>query len=251
MSKQRVLALLASLLVVALGTFLVFRYVKAADSRAVANQETVVVYTAVATVPAGTTLREANTAGMIQKERFVAKGVPAQAIKSIDAENGVLVALSDINPGEILTLPRFGDTPTGTKAIQVPPGKVAVSVSLSDPGRVGSFVTPGSYLVVYDTKRSKANKRATSVLLPKALVIGIGSTSLDRQDQAAQGGVVAPADGFLVTFALSPKDAARLIHANTRPEHGENDLYAGLLGAKTKLKTGSGVAEDDLYPGAS
>jgi pilus assembly protein CpaB len=48
----------------------------------------------------------------------------------------------------------------------VPAGQVAVSLSLSDPGRVGTFVTPGSHIVLFDTytpvASSSANANATA-----------------------------------------------------------------------------------------
>ena len=48
-----------------------------------------------------------------------------------------------MQPGEYLLGARFGTTPVGTKAIEVPAGMLAVSVELKDPARVGTFVTPG------------------------------------------------------------------------------------------------------------
>ena len=143
----------------------------------------------------------------------------------------------------------FGEKPVGERAIQVPPGKLAVSVQLSDPARVGTFVTPGSMLTIFASYKLKQldtsdeskvfneqDVRGTSVLLDNIQVIGMGSTALQGGQQGAQNGTdeeaaEAPqAPSFLVTLAVTPEQATRLVH-------GINQyvLYAGLRGAEVKV----------------
>ena len=96
------------------------------------------------------------------------------------------------------------------------------------------------------TKKSKtlneADVKGTSILLEDVLVIAMGNTALTPgQNSAPKEGEAAPAaaPSFLVTVAVSPKDAARLIHGiNT------GELYAALRGADVKM---AGVPRvDDL-----
>ena len=131
------------------------------------------------------------------------------------------MALTDIQPGEYVLSGRFGTTPAGTKAIEVPAGMVAVSVQLSDPARVGTFVTPGTRIAIFDSYKIKAigddeksktlneaDVKGTSILLEDVLVIAMGDTALTPgQNTAAKEGEAtqASAPSFLVTVAVSPE----------------------------------------------
>ena len=116
-------------------------------------------FIAQALVPSGTTAADAVAKGLMVPTQVAAKGVPAGALSKVDAATGKLVALTDIAPGDFVIASRFGTTPLGQKAIQVPDGQVAISVSLSDPARVGTFVTPGSRIVIYDTYVPDSGRR--------------------------------------------------------------------------------------------
>ncbi len=155
--------------------------------------------------------------------------MPAGALKTIDADNNALLALSDIQPGEILLADRFGSTPVGAKAIEVPSGMLAMSVELTDPARVGKFVTPGSHIAIYqsykikdlrDTPEAKLinenDINGTSVLLPDLLVIGMGETPLGRTRQERRQ-EPASADPEL------PRDRRRLADDAPVLVHGVNN----------------------------
>jgi pilus assembly protein CpaB len=133
---------------------------------------------------------------------------------------------------------------------------VAIAVALSDPGRVGTFVTPGSHIVLYDTYTTAAapagapaaavdaGTKVTRVLLDDALVIAVGSTSLTPPPKNADG-TTAPvaATGTLVTFALPPTMAAKLVHAI---QNG-GGLYAGLAGTNSKSAAGEITSDSTLF----
>ena len=107
---------------------------------------------------------------------------------------------------------------------------LAVSVQLSDPARVGTFVTPGTHIAIFDSYKIKAigtrreakiinddDIHGTSVLLEDVLVIGMGQTALtpgngvagDRGRATTQAAAAAEAASFLVTVAVSPDGRAR------------------------------------------
>ena len=150
----------------------------------------------------------------------------------------------------------------GQKAITVPAGKVAISVSLEDPNRVGAFVTPGTSITIFDSYQLKklgtdeATKqyneldiRATSVLLTKVSVIGIGTTSLsgavsapapaDDSGKVAAPTTNTPVQSYLVTVAVSPLEALKLVHAiqhtTTLQNNPAKHLYLGLEGPDTTV----------------
>ena len=244
---RRLIAIFAAAVVAVIGVAAVLLYARGADERAIAAQQPADVYVATQAVSSGTMLKDAIRTGAITKTSVASKGLPAGALTRVTDSNSSLLALTDIQPGEYVLSGRFGTTPVGTKAIEVPAGMVAVSVQLSDPARVGTFVTPGTRIAIFDSYKIKAigedekaktlndaDVKGTSVLLEDVLVIAMGDTALtpgqnsapSKEGEAAQ----ASAPSFLVTVAVSPKDAARLIHGiNT------GSLYAALRGADVKM----------------
>jgi len=249
---RRVLAVLAAVVVALIGVVAVLFYAKGADARAVADQQPQTVYIAKQLVPSGTSAAEAVSEGLIVPTQVAAKGLPAGALSKVDDATGKLLAMTDIAAGEFVVASRFGTTPLGQKAIQVPDGMVAISISLSDAARVGQFVTPGSHVVIYDTysqavaavasapKTGVVGVKATQVLLDDVLVIAVGTTSLTPP--AAGETQAAPVSGALVTVALTPALAAKLVHGIQT-----GTLYAGLRGTDTKPNLGQIVSDATLF----
>ena len=247
--NRRILAIVVALALAVGGGLLVITYARNADARAIAEASPAPVWVAQQPVPAGTTLKDAQRTGLIVQTAVSAKAVPAGALQEINADNNALLATSDIAAGEYLLAARFGTAPKGTKAIEVPSGMLAVSVSLQDPNRVGKFVTPGSHIALFqtytikdlaDTPEAKIlNENAlkgTSLLMPDVSVIAMGDAPLAGQAAPApvegQPATTLGAGGnYLVTVAVKPADATLLIHAIS----SGRSLYAGLRGSDVKL----------------
>lgn len=243
---RRVIAVLLAAVIAIFGAAAVFIYARGADARAIAGADPRTVYVSEKPVSAGTSLADAVRDRALVKTQVAARALPVGALTEVTTANESLVAITDIGVGEYILAARFGTTPSGRKAIQVPPGQVAVSVRLEDPARVGSFVTPGSRIVIYNTFQVPApttgptptagaqqnRPKATRVLLGDVLVIAMGDTSLTPVDNGSQQ--TSQQDQtratFLVTLALSPVDANRLVHGIQTGE-----LYAGLRGADTTI----------------
>ncbi|MEN3122284.1 RcpC/CpaB family pilus assembly protein [Janibacter sp. LM] len=260
--KRRVIAVIVAVLLALGGSVMVLTYVRGADARAVAGAQPVYVYVAEQPVPAGTTLKDAQRNDLIVRTKVASEARPDGALEWVGPDNNALLALSDVQPGEFLMSSRFGATPKGTKAIEVPPGKLAMSVELSDPARVGEFVTPGSRIAIYATHKIKLigdgakvkqinelDVSGTSVLLPDVQVIAMGrkplaapsqQTSPDDEEQGTSQGDEQPS--FLVTVAVDPKDAPRLAHGIT-----EYSLYAGLRGSDVKMDEGSSTNDMSVF----
>jgi len=244
---RRLMAVLAAVVVGLIGVVSVMFYANGADARAVAEQKPQTVFVAKELVPTGTSAADAVAKGLLVPTQIAAKGVPAGALHTVDDATGKLLALTDIAPGEFVVASRFGTTPLGQKAISVPDGQVAISLSLPDPARVGAFVTPGSRIVLYDTyvpaagaKGAVAGVKSTRVLLDDVLVIAMGSTSLTPP--AGGGETPAAAAGALVTVALPPATAAKLVHGIQT-----GTLYAGLRGTDTRTNLAQVVSDATLF----
>lgn len=254
--NRRVIAVITAVLLAVVGAALVINYVRGADQRAVAAAQPVPVYVAEQVIPAGTTLKDALRKELVTATNVAASARPTGALEEIGPDNNALLALSDVQAGEFLMTDRFGTTPKGEKAIQVPSGMIAMSVQLSDPARVGKFVTPGSHIAIYATHKLKAvgtddeskqlndlDLQGTSVLLPDVQVIAMGTTALSAPEPKPQEGEEQPAPGFLVTLAVEPEDAPRLAHGIT-----EYSLYAGLRGADVKIDEDAHANDITVFP---
>ncbi|NNM46334.1 Flp pilus assembly protein CpaB [Knoellia koreensis] len=258
---RRIIAIFAAALIALVGVVAVFLYARGADSRAVAANQPTTVYVSTAMVPTSTTLKDAVRSGLIVRTQVPAKAAPVGVLTNVDTKNENLLALTDIAPGEYLQASRFGTTPTGAKAIEVPQGMIAISVSLSDPAHVGSFVTPGSRIAIYDTyqiksigddSKSKALNAAgisgTSMIMDDVLVIGMGDAALTPgapvatvADSEAKPAANTGAPAFLVTVAVKPQDSVKLVHAIQK-----GNLYAGLRSSDLKMGTVTRVDDTNL-----
>ncbi|MGA8980368.1 MAG: RcpC/CpaB family pilus assembly protein [Pedococcus sp.] len=253
---RRLVAIFAAALVALVGVTAVLLYARGADARAVAAQQPTSVYVVKSIVPSGTTLKDAVQNGLIVKTSVAAAGVPSGALAGVDGSNGGLYATTDIQPGEYVLADRFGVKPVGEKAITVPTGMVAVSVQLSDPARVGTFLTPGSKVVLYDTyspvaaapdaktAAAASSEQSTRVLLDDVLIIAMGEASLTPAAAPIAGEDAAPAAalGALMTVAVTPADATRLVHGIQT-----GTLYAALRGTDAKIDLGKVVSEASLF----
>lgn len=248
---RRILAILAAAVIALVGAVLVLVYARGADARAVAAASPSKVYVSTSVVPAGTTLKDAVRLGQVTQTDVAARAKPLGALEGVDENNSDLVALTDIAPGQYVLASGFGDTPLGEKALQVGAGKLAVSVQLQDPARVGNFVRPGSMLTIFMTyDLAKLEKKAsgdtektdlgsgTSILLDNVKVIAMGDASLTPVQPTGEGGEAAQSASFLVTLEVTPEQAARLVH-------GVNNyvLYAALRGSELKIDANLSVSD--------
>jgi pilus assembly protein CpaB len=228
------------------------------------------VYVAHDLVPAGTTLQDAISQDLITRELVSAKGVPAGSLTSVSASDDSSVAVSDIQPGELVLASRFGAQAAATSPLPIPDGDVAVSLALQDPAHVGSFVTPGSQIAIFDTFNARgtvaganvpsgdhladdfSKVRATRVLLPKVEVLAVGSTSAPSSQTGAQNGAQAngsQANGnqtaqttTLFTVAVDQADAEALVQGVQT-----GTLYFALLNGSSKIAAGPGVSDLNLF----
>jgi pilus assembly protein CpaB len=212
---RRLLAAVAALLVALAGAAAVVAYARGADRRALAGQEGVRVYVAAKEVPAGTTAASAVRQGMLAP-RLVARAVaPDDVLTAVDDANGQLIATSTIAAGELVLRTRFAARGTTRGGLIVPEGLLAVSVALDDPSRVGSFVTVGARVAVFDTFNERTPNaaepvpagdhlqddhdavRATRLLLPSVEVLAVGATTTATVPVAAadESGAGGAADG--------------------------------------------------------
>lgn len=263
MNRRLLLTALAVVLALT-GTSAVFMYVGRADARALSGQETVQAYLATKPIPMGTTAEDAESKGWLGKQLLARKAVPEGALLEITPEIRKQVALTDISAGELVMNSRLGSKAEMATRLSIPAGKMAVSIELEDPARVGGFVDVGSEIAIFDTyntltptdvnapagdglaERHEYN-RSTKVLLPRVTVLAVGQTtnkdnSTTEDDEKKQQPGTSATPTAMVTVAVTQQEAEKLVHG-IQTGH----LYFALLTKDSKVGPGKGVDNRTLF----
>jgi len=254
---RRVGLLLVAVVLALVGTGLVFAYASGADSRAMAGQQPVKVLVAVGLVPAETSAAAAQAQGLLELRSLPRRAVPEGAVRDVADLDG-RVAGSEIFPGEVVLPGRFVD-PTVTGVLNIPAGMLAVSVELTDPGRVAGFVVPGSEVAIFDTfdLSEEASgggevEQATRLLLPRVKVLAAGPRSVRSQavqEQAVQEQAQSqapveetPVATSVLTVAVDQAGAEKLVHATQT-----GTVSFGLLTSSSTTGPSAGVDNSSLF----
>ncbi len=244
---RRTILLVVAALIAALGTGMVILYVRGADSRAEAGQAPVQVLKAVAAIQPGETMAAAQAAGKIQLGTVPQKELLSGAVNSATGLQDE-VALSTIYPNEQIISARFG-SPGDQETLNIPKGNIAISVNLSDTGRVAGFVSPGANVAIFASSTAQSGAGGVSVdstrlLLPKVQVIAVGATTTVSQTttDAAGAQTTEQLPKTLFTLSVNQRQAERVLYAST---HGE--LSFGLLNDTSRVAPDLGVSAKNLF----
>jgi pilus assembly protein CpaB len=239
---RRTILLIVAALIAALGSAMVFLYVRGADDRATEAQAPVQVLKAVAQINPGETLDQAQAAGKIELGTVPRAQVLPGAVNSIEGI-GAQVALSSVFPNEQIIAGKFG-AQGEQELLTLPDGQLAISVTLSDTGRVAGFVVPGDEVAIFLNGEIGGGKTGVRLLLPRVKVIAIGSTTVisttTTNPQGAQTTEQLPRTLF--TLAVDQPDAEKIMLAATTGE-----LSFGYLNDKSEVKPGPGTTTDTLF----
>lgn len=208
---RKILLVVASLTLVIAGAAL---YLSVSKPVASASGSTTV-YVAAGDLGPGT--RGAGlTEAQVQKVQVASNLVPPNALTNL-SQVQTLQTTVPVFKGQIL-MARMFSTTAATGGLSIPPGTNAVTLQLTDGGRVAGFVQPGSKVVVYQSPDGGGN--AGTVVLQSAQVIAIGPTTANgKTGDGAVSNKAVPTT--LITFALTPRDSVKVI--------GRDNLYLGLL----------------------
>ncbi|MCW2827817.1 MAG: hypothetical protein JWQ67_1433 [Marmoricola sp.] len=240
MDRRKALLIVAAV-IAALGTLLVFLYVRGADNRADERYGAVQVLRVVKQIAPGETVEAAQAAGKVETGSVSRKDLLPDALTTLDPIAGK-VATTAIYPGEQLTSAKFGATGAAT-GLTIPKGKLAVSVNLSDPARVAGFVNPGDKVAIFMVS-SDARGPYSRLLLPNVEVIGAGTTTVvattTTDSTGAQTSEQLPKT--LLTLAVTQSEAERVLFAS---QNGE--LAFGLMNTDSQVAASRGVTSANLF----
>jgi len=253
---RRKLLVVAAAIVAALGVVLVLIYAKGADKRAQDTYDTVEVLTATAQINPGESIDQAASGGKLALKPVTRGELLAGYQTATTALTGQ-VALATIYPGEQIIASKFGTSAVPVSALPIPAGKVAISVSLSDPARVAGFVNPGSIVAIF-LSGSAGGQPYTRLLLSRVTVIGVGATSdaaVSAADGTAADGTAAdgtaangaPANtehlpATLLTLAVTQQEAQKILFAQ-----GNGQLAFSLTTTTSKVAPGPATTLANLF----
>ncbi len=242
MDRRKVLLLVATV-IAAIGTLLVFLYVRGADTRADQRYDAVQVLKVVKPISAGETVEAAQAAGKIESGAVSKSDLLPNALSGTESVAGQ-IAISNIYPGEQLVSSKFGAAGSSSTGLTIPKGKIAISINLSDPSRVAGFVNPGSKVAIFMTGSNKAGDEFTRLLLPSVQVIGAGTSTIVSTTTTNPNGAQSTEQlpKALLTLAVSQVDAEKVLYAASKGE-----LAFGLLNDDSQVAPSQGVTELNLF----
>ena len=206
--QRRVIAAVAAVLLAGIGAILLFSYVNTADKRAIANQAPTDVLVVTQAIPAGT---PAEAIAPYVELRQLPKGavVAGSLVNAADPAVAGLVTSTELQVGEQLLQSRFiqpGITDNGEVA--VPDDLQTLTLQLDPQRTVGSAIAPGDKLAVF-VSMEVDDEPQTTLMARDVLVTRVQGAP----DQSTVDEKAAPSGELILTVALAPKDAGRLIWA--------------------------------------
>lgn len=247
---KRILPIVLAVLVALVAAIAVFQYTRSAEERAVSSQQPVTVLVSKGVIPQGMALGDAFAGGLAEQTQVPGDLAPAGALGAVTPENSALLSLNNVDPGQILLASNFVIELPDVTPISVPDGMIAISFVVGDTERVGTFVRPGSEVVVFDTYPTGPAPEGggdptgvtTRVLLDRALVLGVGESTTQVVTNP-DGTTTNPTPTGLLTVALDQQGSEKLIQAI----RSGDQLYLGLLGAGTEITKTQGTSSGNLF----
>lgn len=253
---KRWLPIVLAVVLAIIAAGLVFFYTRGAEQRVLDEQQPVTVIVSSSTIPRGISLGDAFAGGLAEQTQVPADMAPTGAIGAVTPENSALLAISQVNPGQILLSSNFAAELPDITPVSVPDGLIAVAISLGDVQRVGNFLRPSAEVVIFNSYTSEpatqtenadgtttetTGELTTRVLVDRALVLGVGETATAPTTNP-DGTVTAPAPSSLITLGVDQAEAEKIILASQT-----GSLYFGLLGDGTEVVLSNGTTAGNLF----
>jgi pilus assembly protein CpaB len=217
---KRVIGVVAAVLLAAIGTLSLVGYVRGAEARALAGQETVEVLVLAEEVPEDTPAEDLAT--FVSRERIPAKVRATDSVDDLEALEGMVTSVNLV-PGEQLVSSRFA-TPAQLaeeSGVEVPDGLQEVTVALEPQRAVGGQIAPSDTVGLLASYQPDVLPYQTKLVINQLLVTNVQLEQLPSapaEGEESEGAPdIAPTGNLLVTLAVDVDQAERIVHA---AEHG-------------------------------
>lgn len=248
---KRWLPIILAIVLAVIAAALVFFYVRGAEQRVIEEQQPVTVLVSTASIPRGITLGDAVSGGLAESTQVPGDMAPSGAITAVTPENAGLLAINNVNPGQILLSTNFVAELPDVTPVSIPDGLLAISISLGDVQRVGNFLRPGAEVVIFNSytpaggaqqeEGEAAADLTTRVLVDRALVLGVGEVASQPTTNPDGTTTQQPASS-LITLGVDQVEAEKIILASQT-----GSLYFGLLGDGTEVVGSNGTTAGNLF----
>jgi len=248
---KRWVPIILAIVLAVIAAGLVFFYVRGAEERVIEEQQPVSVLVSTSSIPRGITLGDAVAGGLAEATQVPADMAPAGALAGVTPENAGLLAINNVNPGQILLSSNFTAELPDITPVNIPDGLLAVSISLGDVQRVGNFLRPGAEVVIFNSytpaggavqeEGEAAADLTTRVLVDRALVLGVGEVASQPTTNPDGTTTTQPASS-LITLGVDQAEAEKIILASQT-----GSLYFGLLGDGTEVVGSNGTTAGNLF----
>ena len=228
--RQKLIGIIASVLLAAVGTGLLVAYVRSAENRALKGEKTVDVLVVSNTIPKGT--KAEDIAGSLRIEQVPVKIATKDALTNTTPLAGKVAAV-DLMPGEQLLSTRFT---TAAEAQGIGAGMLQVTIALEPVRALGGQLRKGDSVGV---TVSFDSPETTHLVLHKVKVTDVRTA--DGATVATPVAGTAPAATMLVTLAVDAPAVEKVIFG---AEHGRIWLAwepKEASEAGTKVQTVAGV----------
>jgi pilus assembly protein CpaB len=219
--NRMIIGVASAVVLAVVGTLLLVGYVRGAEDRALAGQETVEVFVVNDDIARGTAAEDLTAS--VTSERIPAKVRATGSVVSLDDLDGQVTS-TDLLVGEQLVMSRFAlpaDLDPGNQ-IEVPEGLQEVTVSLEPQRAVGGQIAPGDSVGLFASFAPDVLPYNTKLILHKLLVTNVQVEQLpvqpvEGETEEASGPDLAPTGNLLVTLAVDVDQAERTVFS---AEHG-------------------------------
>ena len=224
---RRVVVLVAiALLLGTAAAWATFAFTSRSEQRALVGFEQTQVYQSLTDIPAATSLASAIEQGWAGLVDFPAGYAPENILTDVGADSAEVVTSVDIPAGRLLLTGDFAQPEVAAEALlSIPDNEAAVSLSLTDPQRVGTFLQPGSLIAIFHSSQTISLTgepiTRTELLLDGVRVLAVGDVSADSSAVPATSNAV---PSTLVTVGVPIEHVQRLVHSATT-----GTLYFALL----------------------
>ncbi len=252
MNKRRI-GVVVAVVLAALGTWVLVRYVQSAEARALEGEETVKVLVVDQPIPAGFAAEDLADRVRVELVPFKVQA-PGSVVDLTELEG--LVAAVALLPGEQVIASRFVEAEVLAEEMlaDVPDGMVEVTISLAPERAVGGTLRPGDQVAVFSSfepfdvsgvepgdpeqvnnpsdagatnlesilggdsspsGQQGQTPNTTHLILHKVMITSVQVEELPQQNTAEEGDAAslefAPTGNLLVTLAMEPSQAERLV----------------------------------------
>jgi pilus assembly protein CpaB len=244
--RRRLLAAVAALVLIVVGTVVLLAYVRGAESRALAGVRTVQVLVVDQPIAEGTPADQLGE--LVRTEVLPAKAALEGRVTDLSALAGQLATV-DLQPGEQLLASRFArpDDLQVPGTVPVPEGLQEVSVLLEPQRAVGGRLAAGDTVGIFVSLTQPDGKAASHAVLHDVLVTQVqgAPTPVDPaagEPETASAGTPAPSSSLMVTLAVTAAQAEAIVFG---VEHAS--LWFSLERDGTDIPDTEPVTADTIY----